>query len=107
MKTGLVIQGPLSSPGLGPFQFLPDGSFQKTWIEFDCKVNSLRILKDATQLFDFVTISTWDNPRYLDFLKDIKHKFGIEVLILKPDENLNQRDSRGIHKFHQIFTLNA
>lgn len=107
MKTGLVIQGPLSSPGFGPFEFQSDGSFQKTWIEFDCKVNLHRILKQATQLFDFVTVSTWNDPEYLEFLEEIKNDYGVEVLALQADENLKHLDQLGIHKFHQIFTLNA
>jgi|CXWL01.1.fsa_nt_gi hypothetical protein len=64
-KIGLIIQGPLVSVG-------KDGRrahIQKTtlgeagFIQYDCRENITRVIRDFCDLFEVVVISTWDSER--------------------------------------------
>jgi hypothetical protein len=61
MKTGLVIQGPVLSPGYGPYEFKEDGSLQRQWIDFNSTNNIIQIASQACEFFDHVVLVTWKN----------------------------------------------
>jgi len=107
MKTGLIIQGPLFSPGFGPYEFQSDGSFEKSWIAYDCVENIQGIIKVAQNLFDVIVISTWANPTYTDFLENLQNCNGVEIVLLNESERLQELHQLGMHKYHQIETLRA
>jgi hypothetical protein len=107
MKTGLIIQGPLISPGFGPYEFQSDGSFEKSWITYDCVENIQGIIKVAENLFDVIVISTWANPTYTVFLENLKNYNGVEIVLLNESERLQEFHQLGMHKYHQIETLRA
>lgn len=107
MKKGLVIQGPMFSPGYGPYEFSRSGSFEKEWIEYDCRENVRSTIKIAINYFDHIVISTWKNEDYREFLETLSILDKVEVVILDETETLKNLGSRGIHKYHQIETLRA
>jgi hypothetical protein len=107
MKTGLIIQGPLFSPGFGPYEFQSGGSFEKSWIAYDCADNIQGIIKVAANLFDVIVISTWENPAYTVFLEKLRNSYRIEIVLRNESERLQEFHQLGIHKYHQIETLRA
>ena len=65
LKIGLIIQGPINSPGIrGPF--LRDKSRdiknEKEFItDYDCTENIINLANDAEEYFDEIVLSTWQN----------------------------------------------
>jgi hypothetical protein len=57
-KVGLVIQGPLMSPGLTGADILKRKE-ESIFIDYDCRNNIQRIIDDYGHLFDSVVVSTW------------------------------------------------
>jgi hypothetical protein len=104
MKTGLIIQGPILSPGYGPFEFNQEGLFVKSWIEYDSCDNILEIIRNASPLFDVIVVSTWKDSNYSDFLSNIQVPGKVEILEISPDKFLSDKDQGGIHKYHQLVT---
>jgi hypothetical protein len=107
MKKGLVIQGPLFSPGFGPYEFSKSGSFEKSWIEFDCKENILLTIQDALKYFDFIVLTTWKNTDYQEFIDSLSRIQKVHVVAIHESEGLKKLGMQGIHKYHQIATLQA
>ena len=107
MLKGLIIQGPLFSPGYGPYEFQTDLSFEKSWIEYDCRENILATIEMAKRFFDHIVIATWENADYTNFLKSIGKDSCIEIVVLHEGEKLSELHGLGIHKYHQIETLRA
>jgi hypothetical protein len=107
MKTGLIIQGPLFSPGFGPYEFQSNGSFEKSWIAYDCVDNIQSIIKVADNLFDVIVIATWENSTYTVFLEKLRNYYGVEIVLLNESERLQELHQLGTHKYHQIETLRA
>ena len=105
IKTGLIIQGPLYSPGYGPYEFKPDGSFEKSWIEFDCKQNLLETIQSAKMLFDHIVLATWHDPKYADFINSLAKYPHVHVIELKESPELVKLSQSGVHKYHQVETL--
>ena len=104
MKTGLIIQGPISSPGYGPYEFNKEGLFVKSWIEYDSRSNILDIIGKASKLFDAIVISTWRNSENADFLSNIYVPGKVEIEQISEDKFLSDKDKEGIHKYHQIMS---
>jgi hypothetical protein len=104
MKTGLVIQGPILSPGYGPNEFHCDGTYTKTWIEYDSRANIERLVRSASQLFDATIIVTWKEQGYGDFLSSLHIPGKIEILELEEDDFLISKMKGGASKYHQMFT---
>lgn len=107
MKKGLIIQGPLYSPGYGPYEFQPDGTFQKLWINFDSKINVLETIELAEGLFDHIVVATWQNDDYIDFIKSLEGYSRVRVIELREDMRLLELRQKGVHKYHQVKTLGA
>ena len=74
LKIGLIIQGPINSPGIrGPF--LRDKSRdiknEKEFItDYDCTENIINLANDAEEYFDEIVLSTWQNSS-LEILEKI------------------------------------
>lgn len=107
MKKGLVIQGPLFSPGFGPYEFSKSGNFEKSWIEFDCKENVLLTIQHASKYFDFIVLATWNNTDYGNFFDSLSRIQKVHVVVIHESEGLKKFGMQGIHKYHQIATLQA
>lgn len=107
MKEGLIIQGPLFSPGFGPYEFQSDGSFRKSWIDFDCKENVLSTIESAKNHFDHIVLVTWYNAEYSDYIKSLKNYPQVEVIELQESAILSKLDKSSVHKYHQVETLRA
>ena len=105
MGKGLIIQGPLFSPGYGPYEFQFDGSFKKSWIDFDCKQNLLRTIESAKMLFDYVVLATWHDPKYADFIESIGKYPYVHIIELEESPELMKLSQSGVHKYHQVQTL--
>lgn len=105
MGKGLIIQGPLFSPGYGPYEFQSDGSFKKSWIDFDCKDNLLRTIESAKMLFDYVVLATWHDPKYADFIESISKYPYVHIIELEESPKLMKLSQSGVHKYHQVQTL--
>jgi hypothetical protein len=107
MKTGLIIQGPLFSPGYGPYEFQSDGRFEKAWIEFDCKENVLLTIMEANRFFDYIVLVTWKNKEYSQFIKSLENYSRVTVIELEENDILSNFNLNGVHKYHQVETLKA
>ena len=107
MKKGLVIQGPLFSPGFGPYEFHSDGRFSKSWIEYDCEENVLATIESAAIHFDHIVLVTWFDPKHSDFIKSLEKHSRLEVIELNESEKFATLNKKGMHKYHQIETLRA
>jgi hypothetical protein len=107
MRKGLIIQGPLFSPGYGPYEFQLGGKFDKSWIDFDCKQNIISIIEAADNLFDQIVLATWHNEGYSEFIKSLEKYRNVTVVSLQESEFFSKLNKDGIHKYHQIETLRA
>lgn len=107
MKSGLVIQGPIESNGFGPFEFKPDGSFQKDWLNYDARVNILETIESAVEYFDFVVLATWKLPDNHSFISNLSKIDKLHIVELEENSFLKEKASNGYHKYHQIFTTRA
>ncbi len=104
MKTGLIIQGPIHSPGFGPYEFIAGGKFEKSWIDYDSKENIKSILVKSLNLFDVIALVTWRDPRNRDFLEEIRIPGKILVFEVDEDTFLINKRIEGTHKYHQIYS---
>ncbi len=107
MKKGLIIQGPLFSPGFGPYEFKADGSFDKSWIDYDCAKNVQNTIEVAKKYFDHIVISTWRDDDYTNFLTSLGTHERVEIVLLDENARLSELNRLGVHKYHQIVTLRA
>ncbi len=91
-KIGLIIQGPVDSPGIrGPF--LRDKSKavknkQEFFTEFDCIENVINLANEAEKYFDEVVLSTWQHSN-LEILK--KNKSISKLIICDENESRNYK----------------
>jgi hypothetical protein len=104
VKTGLIIQGPILSRGYGPNEFHSDGSYKKTWIDYDSRGNVEQIIGIASGFFDVIIIVAWKKQGYTDFLDSVRVAGKIEVLELEENDFLISQMKVGTSKYHQIFT---
>jgi hypothetical protein len=105
MKTGLLIQGPIRSPGFGPYQFNSSGKFEKSWIDFDCRENILGLVSSAVELFDEIVLSTWLDSDSADFFAQLQTMEKVTIIQSHQNAQLLNWHEQGIHKFHQIYTM--
>ena len=111
MKTGLVIQGPVFSPGFGPYKWTTNGVFKKEYIPFDSSENILQLVKVASPIFDEIIVVTWSS----EYSSNVKRELMStnitflecnEELFLSEMSHLGHNIKSGNHKYHQIYTIN-
>lgn len=107
MRTGLVIQGPILSPGFGPYRFNSDGEFKRAYIDYDSRENVLQLIEIAMNKFDFVVIATWRSAESVNFAKEIQNVKDVYIVEVEESETLKSFASESIHKYHQITTTLA
>ena len=107
MKKGLIIQGPMFSPGYGPYEFQADGSFNKSWIDYNCAKNIQDTIEVAKEYFDHIVIATWRDDDYMNFLTSLGTHERVEIVLLDENERLSDLNRLGVRKYHQIVTLRA
>ncbi len=54
-----MIQGPIFSPGYGPYEFDRDGNYVKSWIEYDATADIIETVREASVFFNHIVVSTW------------------------------------------------
>lgn len=102
MRTGLVIQGPIDSPGFGPYEFDSSGVYGKSWIDFNAQENILEIISKASAHFDVIVISTWESSSNRDFLDSISVPGKVEIVVCPENEFLHSNLLKSKHKYHQV-----
>lgn len=107
MRYGLLIQGPIISPGYGPYEFNASGDYVKNWILYDSRVNIEEIIRGASLLFDVIVVSTWKDAANTDFLSRIKTYQKVQVVEVEQTDFLKEKEREGSHKYHQLFTTQA
>lgn len=105
MKLGLLIQGPIFSPGYGPYVFNADGSYEKHWIDYDSRGNVLEMVTFAANFFDQIVISTWDTDENRNFLSNVTFTKNVSCVYVQETEKLKNFRAQGNHKYHQIMTM--
>ena len=107
MKSGLVIQGPIWSPGYGPYEFKEDGSLQRQWIDFNSANNIKQMVTQACDFFDYVILVTWKNTERESDLSGLEKSENFLTIELEENSFLESKAREGCHKYHQIFTTHA
>lgn len=108
MKTGLIIAGPIFSPGYTPFYFDINGRYQKNWIDYDSSHNILNLIEQASNLFDHIVLVTWKARDSSNFLAKIRSTTKVEVIELEENAFLiDKLVKHGQSKYHQIETMHA
>jgi hypothetical protein len=107
MKTGLIIQGPILSPGYTPYFFDKNGNYQKTWVDYDSAPNILNLVNQASTLFDYIVLVTWKTSDSSDFLKMLHSTTKIEIVEITENAFLIDERIKGRSKYHQIETMHA
>jgi hypothetical protein len=107
MRTGLVIQGPILSPGFGPYRFNSDGEFKRSYIDYDSRENILKLIEMARNKFDFLVIATWKSAESVNFAKKFQNVKNVYIVEIEESETLKRFASESIHKYHQITTALA
>lgn len=108
MKSGLIIAGPILSPGYTPYFFDECGNYRKIWVDFDSSTNILNLISEASALFDCVVLVTWKSIQSSNFLTFIRSTTKVEIIELTENAFLNnQLNNNGTSKYHQIETMYA
>ncbi len=102
---GLVIQGPVLSPGFGPYEFDQRGNFTKSWIEYDATADILETVSEASKSFDYIVVSTWDSGHARELHLRLLENRKVTVVLSSENTFLRNKRSRGTHKYHQVFSL--
>ena len=104
---GLVIQGPIFSPGYGPYEFDHDGNYLKSWIEYDATEDIIETVREASMVFDHIVVSTWSSEHTSKLVLQLQSNN--KVIVVSNSENafLAEKRSSGTNKYHQIFSLLA
>jgi len=105
MKTGLIIQGPILSPGYGPYEFDGAGNYVKSWIEYDATIDIAESVSEASMLFDYIVVSTWNSEHATRLLSKLEGNEKVIVVWNSEDSFLTDKRKSGTHKYHQIFSL--
>jgi len=108
MKSGLIIAGPILSPGYTPYFFDKNGNYQKTWVDYDSSSNILNLINQATDLFDHIVLVIWKTNDYSEFLTKLRLTTRVEIVELSENTFLiNELINKGRSKYHQIETMHA
>lgn len=108
MKTGLIIAGPIISPGYTPYFFDVNGEYRKSWVDYNSSSNVLNLIEQASVLFDCIVLVTWNTSLPFDFLPMIRQKTNVEIIELSENGFLDyQLNGRGTSKYHQVETMYA
>jgi hypothetical protein len=107
MKTGLMIQGPILSPGYTPYFFDKNGNYQKIWVDYDSAPNILNLVNQASTHFDYIVLVTWKTSDSSDFLKLLHSTTKIEIVEITENAFLIDERINGRSKYHQIETMHA
>ncbi len=124
MSVGLIIQGPILSPGYGPYEFDKEGIYKKSWINFDSRANIKTLVEKAQNLFDYIVICTWvdktktydisniysselDKEHQLKGFQSKRKKAKIIYLELQENILLVENRQKSNHKYHQITLTGA
>ncbi len=108
MKTGLIIAGPILSPGFTPYYFDKDGTYQKAWVDYDSSQNILNLMNQASNLFDHVVLVTWKTSHSSNFIEMLRLTTKLEIIELYENAFLiDELTNRGTSKYHQIETMYA
>ena len=108
MKTGLIIAGPIISPGYTPYFFDKNGSYQKTWVDYDSSPNILTLIDQASNHFDCIVLVTWKANNSSDFLAMLRSTTKVEIIELTENAFLiDELINKGRSKYHQIETMYA
>jgi hypothetical protein len=59
VKSGLIIQGPILSPGVGPLTRISGSKMTRPTIDFDSTKNVLNLVESSVKIFDEVLLITW------------------------------------------------
>jgi hypothetical protein len=102
---GLVIQGPIFSPGYGPYEFDQSGNFIKSWIEFDATTSIIDTVREASKKFDYIVISTWQSEYANRILTELASNTKVVVVLNSENTFLVDKRKTGTHKYHQIYSL--
>lgn len=105
MRKGLLIQGPINSPGFGPYSFDRSGNFKKYWIDYNTISNISNLVSSGLDLFDEIVISTWDSEENRRLLTQFSSTKRITCIFVNEDQNLKELTQLGTHKYHQIKTM--
>lgn len=107
VKTGLIIAGPILSPGYTPPFFDKNGNYQKTWVDYDSTENILNLVDDASDLFDHVILVIWKAEVYSDFLSKLHKKTKVDIVEMTESSFLIEQRVQGRSKYHQIECMQA
>jgi hypothetical protein len=108
MKTGLIIAGPILSPGYTPYYFHEDGSYQKNWVDYDSSPNIINLVNQASDLFDHIVLVTWKTSNPSDLLTMLRSTTKVEIIELSENAFLiDELINKGRSKYHQIETMYA
>lgn len=108
MKTGLIIAGPILSPGYTPHFFDKNGNYQKSWVDYDSSPNILNLVNQASDLFDHIVLVIWKTSDYSEFLTKLRSTTKVEIVELSENAFLNNElINKGRSKYHQIETMRA
>ena len=101
-KFGLLVQGPISSPGFGPYGWMENGKYDKRWINYDAYADVEKWIIEGQNYFSNIVVSTWDYPD-IDILQKFCKDFKVDLIVNHENERLREA-ALTTHKYHQITT---